>query len=540
MSINNFKEFDLTVNLQKGIDDVGFTEATAIQAQTIPLILEGHDVIGQSQTGSGKTAAFGLPAINMIDPNLDKRVTQVLILSPTRELALQSCEEIHKFAKYEDKINPVAIYGGEIIDKQFIRMRKGSQIVVGTPGRIMDHIDRRTLDLSKVKMVILDEADEMLNMGFIDDIKSILMKTPEERQTILFSATMPKEILEISRTFQKDPKHVKIAQERLTVDTTEQYYFEVPRGHKSDAIYSLLEFYQPKATIIFCNTKKMVDELASDLNSKGFLAQGLHGDMKQTQRTFVMNGFKDARFKILIATDVAARGIDVNGIDIVINYDLPQEDEYYVHRIGRTGRAGKDGKSFTLIQGSRQLSQLKNIMRYTKCQIMKKELPTPDQIDALRVNELSEKIINYMKKNNSDKYMRIVEKMIADDWTLMDVTTAMYAMFLEKSPKIKDLKVNDKQKSNKPRRSERQKRNKVSYDDSNMVTIKINLGKNDNISPNLLVGKIAKESGVAGKLIGAIKIKSDQTMIDVPKDEKSKIVNTLKKMKLNGKIVKVS
>ncbi len=540
MSINNFKEFALSDNIQKGIDDVGFIEATAIQSETIPLILQGLDIIGQSQTGSGKTAAFGLPAINMIDMSLDKKLTQVLILSPTRELALQSAEELTKFAKYENSINPVAIYGGEGIDRQFTRMRQGCQIIVGTPGRVMDHINRRTLNLTQVKMVVLDEADEMLNMGFVDDIREILLKTPSSRQTILFSATMPKEIIEISRTFQKNPQHVKIKNEQLTVDTTKQYYFEVPRGRKTDATYSLLAFYQPQASIIFCNTKKMVDELVSELNARGFLTQGLHGDMKQAQRTQVMNGFKEGKFKVLIATDVAARGIDVNNIEIVLNYDLPQEEDYYVHRIGRTGRAGKDGVSFTLIQGNKQLNQLKYIMRYTKCKIEHKQLPTQEELDNLRINEMVTKITKHMSKKDSSKYFKIIEKMCGTEYSLIDVASAMFAMSLDQNPKLKSFKITetyeDKKKSDRPKRSSKKKQE---YDDTNMVTITINRGKKDRVTPNQVVGAIANESGVPSRFLGAIKIGPNQTTIDVLKEHQTKIEKTLKKVKFNNKATEI-
>ncbi|MEA5017328.1 MAG: DEAD/DEAH box helicase [Erysipelotrichaceae bacterium] len=539
MSINNFKEFALSDNIQKGIDDVGFIEATAIQSETIPLILQGLDIIGQSQTGSGKTAAFGLPAINMIDMSLDKKLTQVLILSPTRELALQSAEELTKFAKYENSINPVAIYGGEGIDRQFTRMRQGCQIIVGTPGRVMDHINRRTLNLTQVKMVVLDEADEMLNMGFVDDIREILLKTPSSRQTILFSATMPKEIIEISRTFQKDPQHVKIKNEQLTVDTTKQYYFEVPRGRKTDATYSLLAFYQPQASIIFCNTKKMVDELVSELNARGFLTQGLHGDMKQAQRTQVMNGFKEGKFKVLIATDVAARGIDVNNIEIVLNYDLPQEEDYYVHRIGRTGRAGKDGVSFTLIQGNKQLNQLKYIMRYTKCKIEKKQLPTQEELDNLRINEMVTKITKHMSKKDSSKYFKIIEKMCGTEYSLIDVASAMFAMSLDQNPKLKSFKITEtfeEKKSDRPKRSSKKKQD---YDDTNMVTITINRGKKDRVTPNQVVGAIANESGISSRFLGAIKIGPNQTSIDVLKEHQAKIEKTLKKVKFNNKATEI-
>jgi len=572
MSINHFKEYAFSEELQRGIDDVGFTEATDIQAETIPLILEGHDVIGQSQTGSGKTAAFGLPAINLIDKKLNRKITQVLVLSPTRELALQSCEEINKFAKHEKDIKSIAIYGGEAIDRQFTRMRQSCQIVVGTPGRIMDHMNRKTLDLSQVKMVVLDEADEMLNMGFIDDIKTILTNTPAERQTILFSATMPPAILAITKQFQKDPKIIKVKNTQLTVDTTEQYYFDVPRGRKLDVLYSLLELYQPNASIIFCNTKKMVDELVTELGAFGYSAQALHGDMKQGQRTQVMNSFKDGKFKTLIATDVAARGIDVNNIEIVFNFDLPQEDEYYVHRIGRTGRAGKTGLSITLIQGNKQLSQLKNIMKYTKCKIDKKEIPTPEDINELRIKQLSEKITEYMTKHKNDQYFKAIEKMTGTEYSIMDIAAGMFAMSLDQNPKIKSFKVpthdsdSEQRYSSRSRKgyqssdrssgryadrssnrssergydrsssrsSERSKPKKV-YDDKDMVTISISLGKDDHLTPNQVVGAIAGESGVPGRFLGAIKINKNKTTIDVPKEHESKIVECLQTIRINGK-----
>ena len=403
----------------------------------------------------------------------------------------------------------------------------------------MDHINRRTLNLTQVKMVVLDEADEMLNMGFVDDIREILLKTPSSRQTILFSATMPKEIIEISRTFQKDPQHVKIKNEQLTVDTTKQYYFEVPRGRKTDATYSLLAFYQPQASIIFCNTKKMVDELVSELNARGFLTQGLHGDMKQAQRTQVMNGFKEGKFKVLIATDVAARGIDVNNIEIVLNYDLPQEEDYYVHRIGRTGRAGKDGVSFTLIQGNKQLNQLKYIMRYTKCKIEKKQLPTQEELDNLRINEMVTKITKHMSKKDSSKYFKIIEKMCGTEYSLIDVASAMFAMSLDQNPKLKSFKITETFEEKKSERPKRSSKKKQEYDDTNMVTITINRGKKDRVTPNQVVGAIANESGISSRFLGAIKIGPNQTSIDVLKEHQAKIEKTLKKVKFNNKATEI-
>lgn len=388
----NFSSIPLSDALKRAVSDMGYDTATSIQTQSIPLILEGHDVIGRSETGSGKTAAFGLPAIDIIDMTVDRKIAQVLILCPTRELAIQVCNEIRKFLKYKQGISIVPVYGGDPIYNQITRLKKGCQIVVGTPGRVMDHMRRKTLKLKNVKMVVLDEADEMLNMGFIADIENILTGIPEEHQTILFSATMPAAVLKITNKFQKNPKVVEIKQNQLTVSTVEQYYFDIPKGDKNNTLFSMLEKYKSESSIIFCNTKKMVDELIEILNNNGYAAQGLHGDMKQSTRAQVMRKFKEGKFSILVATDIAARGIDVNDVKIVFNYDLPQDDEYYVHRIGRTGRAGKSGKAFSLVQGYKQLLQLKNIMKYTKCEIVKKPLPATVETKNPKVVERNDKI----------------------------------------------------------------------------------------------------------------------------------------------------
>lgn len=375
-----FKDFQISDELKRAVQELGYETPTPIQQQSIPLILAGRDVTGQSQTGSGKTASFGLPALDGIRTDLAPNVPQVLILCPTRELAMQGSNELRKFAKYKPEIRIVTIYGGDSYERQFSQLRSGCQIVVGTPGRIMDHMRRRTLNISNIHMLILDEADEMLNMGFREDIETILLDAPEKRQTILFSATMPPAILDLSIKYQTNPEIVRIDNKQMTVSTLEQFYFETPRGRKSDAVVSLLSYSQPKRAIIFCNTKKMVDELVEELGNRGFPAQGLHGDMRQSQRTLVMNQYKAGKFAILVATDVAARGIDVNDVEIVLNYDLPQDEEYYVHRIGRTARAGKAGKSFTLVQGRGQITQLKDIMRYTKSKIEPQTLPSIEEI----------------------------------------------------------------------------------------------------------------------------------------------------------------
>ena len=332
MNQNLFAELPLVPELLRAIGEMGFSEPTPIQAQSIPLILEGRDVVGRSQTGTGKTAAFGIPAIQMVDPNLDRRMAQILLLCPTRELAVQACEELKKLAHHTRGVHVCAVYGGAPIERQIVQL-KDANIVVGTPGRVMDHLRRRTLKISELRMVILDEADEMLSMGFREDIETILTQAPENRQTILFSATMPKEIMNLIDNYQKDPVLVEINKSQVALNSIEQFYYDIPTGRKNDALGLLLHYYAPSRSMVFCNTKKMVDDLTGWLLDHGFKAEGLHGDMKQSQRTVVMDAFKAGRTSILVATDVAARGIDVDDINCVFNYDIPQNAEYYVHRI---------------------------------------------------------------------------------------------------------------------------------------------------------------------------------------------------------------
>lgn len=571
----SFSSIAISDELKQAVAELGYDDATTIQSESIPLILEGHDVIGRSETGSGKTAAFGLPAIDCIDVESNAKMVQVLILCPTRELAMQACLELRKYAKYKTGINIVPVYGGDPIIKQIELLRKGCQVVVGTPGRIMDHLRRKTLKLEHVKMVVLDEADEMLNMGFVEDIETILTEVPEERQTVLFSATMPPEVLEITKKFQNNPKTVEIKKSQLTVSTIEQCYFNVPKGQKNFALFNLLEFYNPNSCIIFCNTKLMVDDLIKELRKHGFTAQGLHGDMRQASRTLVLGQFKQEKFNILVATDVAARGIDVNDVKIVINYDLPQEDEYYVHRIGRTGRAGKSGMAFSLVIGRRQLSQLVNIMRYTRCEINLKPLPTTEQILQLKINELSNKIAAYMQENDSSIYTLAIEKLTSNERSTSDVAAAMFAMSMKPIPVLSEISDNSierefedrddrprfrhsSERSNdrfggrsKERTSDRStdragekgKRKegvpfkRTEHHDENMVTVRISIGKKEKISPNHILGAVAGETGLPGKIFGNINIQNAYSTIDVPKEYKTRVIESMNKTKIKGKPV---
>ena len=335
-----FEELNIDERIMRAVEDMGFEEASPIQAQAIPQLLEGRDVIGQAQTGTGKTAAYSIPVLSMIKPELKK--PQAVVLCPTRELAVQVADEIRKLAKYMSDIKVLPVYGGQEIVRQIKSLKNGVQIIVGTPGRVMDHMRRKTVKFDDVKMVVLDEADEMLDMGFREDMETILSDTPEERQTVMFSATMPKPILDIAAKFLNNPQVVKVVRKELTVKNIDQYYYEVRQKNKTELLCRLVDIYNPKLSIVFCNTKKQVDELISELKGRGYFADGIHGDMKQQQRDRVMADFRSGKTEILIATDVAARGIDVDDVDIVFNYDLPQDEEYYVHRIGRTGRAGSE------------------------------------------------------------------------------------------------------------------------------------------------------------------------------------------------------
>ena len=384
-----FSSLDISDEILRAVNDMGFVSASPIQAEAIPPILAGRDVIGQAQTGTGKTAAFGIPALELID--LDNRSVQVLVLCPTRELALQVADEIKKLARYKRGIRIESIYGGDSIERQIRSLKSGVHIVIGTPGRVMDHMERNTLKLDHVKMMILDEADEMLDMGFREDIESVLEDMPQERQTILFSATMSKPILQITQKFQQDPVLVKVVKKELTATNIEQVYFEVKPKGKVEVMCRLIDMYDLKLMLVFCNTKRKVDEIVEDLQIRGYQAEGLHGDLRQAQRNNVMGKFRSGTTSILVATDVAARGIDVDDVDAVINFDIPLDEEYYVHRIGRTGRAGKSGRAFSMV-GRDEKYRFREIQNYTKVRVEKGVIPSFEDIVGVRKARFIEQV----------------------------------------------------------------------------------------------------------------------------------------------------
>lgn len=394
----------LDERIVRAIEDMGFEKLSPIQEQAIPYLLEGRDIIGQAQTGTGKTAAFGIPAIQKVDPELRK--LQTIILCPTRELAIQAAEELRKLAKYMHGIKILPVYGGQDIGRQISGL-KGVQIIVGTPGRVMDHMRRHTIKLEDVRMVVLDEADEMLNMGFREDMELILGQIPGEHQTALFSATMPQPILDITNQFQKDAELIKVAAKELTIPLVSQKYYRVKSQDKDAACIRLLEYYQPKLCLIFCNTKRKVDEVAEVLKQHGYQAEGLHGDMSQAQRDVAMNRFRNGSTSILIATDVAARGIDVDDVEAVINYDIPQDIEYYVHRIGRTGRAGRKGRSFTFVSG-REIFKIREIERICRTTVEEKKFPGAAKV----LKAKADKYLNQAWELHEHEDMELMKKLV--------------------------------------------------------------------------------------------------------------------------------
>ena len=444
-----YEEAPIDERIIRAVKEMGFEVMTPIQQQAIPVLLEGRDVLGQAQTGTGKTAAFGIPMIQRIDTTVEG--VQCIVLCPTRELAIQAADELRKFAKFMHGIKILPIYGGQDINKQIRSLKTNISIIVGTPGRVMDHMRRHTLRLENIKAVVLDEADEMLNMGFREDIESILAQIPGEHQTALFSATMPKPILDITDAYQKDAVYVKVTPKEITIPLVKQCYYEVKRQNKSEVTSRLLDYYNPKRSLIFCNTKKMVDDLTEELKGRGYFAEGLHGDMSQFQRDKVMNGFRNGTIEILIATDVAARGIDVDDVEAVFNYDVPQDIEYYVHRIGRTGRAGRMGRAFTLVVG-REIYKIRDIENSCKTKIMARTVPTAADITAIKSDKILSQVLGTIKEKDLTKMIKLVEdKMNDEDVTAIEIAAAFLKQHM--GDEIVDLPVEEYIPARKKRHS---------------------------------------------------------------------------------------
>ena len=521
METVRFDELGLSPQILRAVTEMGFEAASPIQARAIPEVMSGKDIIGQAQTGTGKTAAFGIPMLEKIDPKSKK--LQSIVLCPTRELAIQVAEEIRRLSKFMHGIKVLPVYGGQDIGKQIRSLKSGVQLVIGTPGRVMDHLRRHTLKFDYLHTIVLDEADEMLNMGFREDIETILKDAPEERQTILFSATMPGPILDITKNYQKDAVMVKVVKKELTVKNIDQYYYEVKQKNKEEVLSRLLDMYNPKRSLVFCNTKRRVDELTADLKGRGYFAEGLHGDLKQSQRDRVMNGFRNGKTEILIATDVAARGIDVDDVEAVFNYDLPQDDEFYVHRIGRTGRAGRVGKAFTFIVG-KEVYKLKDIQRYCKTKIYAQPIPSLNDVTALRMEKVLDDISTVIQNEDLSVMISAIEQKInEEDYTAMDVAAA----FLKTAMGTEDGTAES------------------AYDfgdtgaEEGMVRLFINIGKKQGVKPGDILGAIAGESGMPGKLVGSIDMYDKYTFVEVPKENARDVLNAMDHSKIKGKSINI-
>lgn len=551
METVRFEELQLDERILRAVTDMGFEEASPIQAKAIPVQMEGVDIIGQAQTGTGKTAAFGIPLLQKIDPKNKK--LQAIALCPTRELAIQVAEEVRNLAKYMHGIKVLPIYGGQDIVRQIRGLKDGTQIIIGTPGRVMDHMRRKTVKFDQVHTVIMDEADEMLNMGFLEDMETILSQLPKERQTIMFSATMPDAIQKIAKTFQKDPQIVRVVKKELTVPKVTQYYYEVKPKTKVEVMCRLLDMYAPKLSVAFCNTKKQVDELVTELQGRGYFAEGLHGDLKQIQRDRVMNSFRNGRTEILVATDVAARGIDVDDVEAVFNYDIPQDDEYYVHRIGRTGRAGREGIAFSFVVG-KEVYKLRDIQRYCKTKIIPQAIPSLNDITEIKAEKILDQAAQVMNDMDLSRVLHIVEKkLLEEDYTSLELAAALLRMnmgeenqdILEDSRPARSLDdlgsaYGSDSRGGRGGRNGRDsgRRGRGGRDrDNDMERLFINIGKDQNVKPGDILGAIAGESGISGRMVGSIDMYDKYTFVEVPQDCADEVLECMRNVKIRGKNV---
>ncbi|MEN9958564.1 MAG: helicase [Bacteroidota bacterium] len=586
-----FDSLPLSEGIQEAVKEMGFEFASPIQSEAIPYVLEGRDVIGQAQTGTGKTAAFGIPMIEHIVPF--EKFVQAIILCPTRELAVQVSEEMKKLSKFTKGVWVTTVYGGDSIDRQIKSLKAGANIVVGTPGRVIDLIERRALKLQQASMIVLDEADEMLDMGFREDIESILQEMPNERQTVLFSATMSKPIMALTSRYLTEPKLVKVVKNEITNVNIEQLYFDVKGRAKMEVTTRLIDFYALKLMLIFCNQKKRVDEVVEELVSRGYAAEGLHGDLRQSQRTQVMNRFRNGNVNILVATDVAARGLDVDNVDAVINYDIPLDEEYYVHRIGRTGRAGKFGKAFTLVVGSER-NRLREIMNYTKVKIDKGVIPSFTDVVGIKKGMFIERVAATINEGDLEVFSDSLENLQHAGFSTEQIVAALVKMNMgiqknefgdenlegelerqsrkygreERGGGYRDRdsrgggerrgggrfdrdsrgggdrggrfeRGGDRDRDRGPRGPRVDREGKPYKTDENMVRMFVNIGFNEKISPSNIVGAFAGETGIPGNVLGQIQIENKHTYVDVPKEYANQVIDKMAGAQIKGKRVLV-
>jgi ATP-dependent RNA helicase DeaD len=553
MDAPTFADLGLPGPLLDAVAGMGFESPSPIQAKTIPLALEGRDLVGLSQTGSGKTAAFALPALARVDAALAE--PQVLIICPTRELAVQVCEEVFRLGGKLNQLRALPVYGGAPIDRQLKGLRKGAHVVVGTPGRLLDHLKRKSFDPRRIRTVVLDEADRMLDMGFQEEMEELLAALPTERQTLFFSATMNKRVSRLIEEFGDKPVKVEVEQKALTVDAIDQSCYEVRQRSKIEVLSRLLDLDPPRLAVVFCNTKRLVDEVTEGLLARGYSADRLHGDMTQQMRERVLSRFREGTIEILVATDVAARGLDVDDVGLVVNYEIPHDPEDYVHRIGRTGRAGKSGKAVSFVFG-RDIYRLQTIEKYTRQTIRRERVPSQEQVEGKRADQLFETVRERLEAGSLPDYSDYLDRLLEQGHTATDIAAAAFGLLRESTSREGEFIAEDKQKeafagersrsnwrdekSGKGAGGKSERKAKTPHHRSgNMACLFMNLGKAQHIRPGDIAGMIYRECGVADGALGKITLFPKHTLIDVDKEVAQSVIEGLKKAKLRGRSFKI-
>jgi ATP-dependent RNA helicase DeaD len=549
-----FADLGLPDDLLISVEALGYERPSPIQAMAIPVALAGKDIIGISETGSGKTAAFGIPLLAKID--LKRYETQAIILCPTRELANQVCEEIHRLGAKLNGLSAVPVYGGAPIDRQLRALRKGAHVVVGTPGRVLDHLKRGSLNPSTIKTVVLDEADRMLDMGFRDEMETLLADMPKERQTLFFSATMNRQVTHFIERFGNNPETIQVKQEAKTVSTIEQSCYEVRQRSKVEVLSRLLDIEVSRLTIVFCNTKRSVDECTEALLARGYAADRLHGDITQQMRERVLSRFREQTVEVLVATDVAARGLDIDEIDLVINYDLPQDPEDYVHRIGRTGRAGRSGRAVSFIFG-RDLHRMESIERYTRHPVRRERVPSQEQVEGRVADRLFEQLKERLAEGKFKSHEAQLDRLLEQGFTPTDVVSVLFTLLGEEGGREFNQIQEDNEEpgqsrqrrdSREPRgrdsrdRGDRQPRerrprrdNDGPHDNTGMVPLFLSLGKEQGIKVGEVIGMLYNESGVPQGSIGHVRLFARNSRIEVKAEVADKIIEAARGTNLRGK-----
>ena len=553
-----FSDLGLSAPLLAAIEKLGYERPSPIQAMSIPTALKGADIVGLSETGSGKTAAFVLPALSLLD--LDNKHPQVLILCPTRELAVQVCEEVHRLGSQMPGLHATPVYGGAPMDRQLRALHTGVQLIVGTPGRLLDHLRRGSFDPSHIKMAVLDEADRMLDMGFRDEMDEMLAALPAERQTLFFSATMNPGVSRLIQRFGRSPEVIEVQQKARTVSTVEQSYFEVRQRSKVEVLSRILDMSPPRLALVFCNTKRSVDECTEDLVNRGYAADRLHGDMTQMMRERVLKRFREGSVELLIATDVAARGLDVDEIDIVFNYDLPADPEDYVHRIGRTGRAGRSGRAVSFVFG-RDIYRLQSIERYTRSVIRRERIPSQEQVEGRRADLIFDALRERLESGKFDAYQDSIDRLLETGHTPTDIAGALVTLLREASGREGSMIAEDREperrdprEGGKPRKGPQFERDRPAHDgppregrpgpkfergaarDSSpgMASMFLSLGKTHGIMPKEIVGMLYREAGLPDGCLGRISMFPRHSLIDIPQELVQQVIDRTRSARLRG------